>query len=241
MPRLPRRENRSKLTRTHGLGLKVAAGVLAASSGVGLVASPGLSDLSRDAFENVSSSVAAASKGARDVVDTLAASRPGVRELTSSEARTLAGVYGDALDTSRIRVVEAESRDGISARPVTLKNYIIAPSSSVGEDGRVKPTVLVHEAAHVWQFQNGGLAYIADSAEDQLQAGEGAYAYAEAVLKGTPWAELHTEQQAQVLQHAFRQGFFRGNSFLVEGRDRTQYLREALADIRAGEGAPTFG
>ena len=93
----------------------------------------------------------------------------------------------------------------------------------------------MHELCHVWQFQNGGHAYIGDSVHAQL-LGDG-YELEKGLLQGRSWAELNAEQQATLVEASFTQGCFAQRPFLIRGRDWSAYWRTAIAELRAGRGA----
>lgn len=65
---------------------------------------------------------------------------------------------------------------------------------------------MVHEMAHAWQYQNGGLAYIGESLWAQLKAwwstGKrgGAYNWSAAKAAGLPWEQWNPEQQAKAVE-----------------------------------------
>ena len=61
-----------------------------------------------------------------------------------------------------------------------------------------------------------------------------------AMQNGEPWHKLNPEQQGQLIQEAVDKGFFNApnQKFIFKGIDRTQYLQDALKQIRAGQGAP---
>lgn len=97
------------------------------------------------------------------------------RALYQWELDVLADIYQTGLATSRIRVVEAH----ILNAPTTLGNQIRVPYGWTFE-GDNRP-VLVHEAMHVWQYQNLGPSYITDSvyhnASGQIATGNRNVAY----------------------------------------------------------------
>ena len=95
--------------------------------------------------------------------------------------------------------------------------------------------VLVHELCHVWQHQNGGHAYIADSLEAQL-VGDG-YRLEKGLREGRPWSMLNCEQQATLVEEGFEQGAFEGRPFVLEGRDYSPVFWHAVGELRAGRGA----
>ncbi len=84
-------------------------------------------------------------------------------------------IFQSSVDASRIRVVEAR----ILNAPTTLGNQIrVPPGWSFREANR---PVLVHETAHVWQYQTQGTQYITDSvyhnASGQIATGNRNVAY----------------------------------------------------------------
>lgn len=110
----------------------------------------------------------------------------------------------------------------------------------------VNGELLVHEVAHVWQYQNGGTDYMSEALYSQAY-GKG-YNWAMSV-PDTLWKELEPEQQAEFLESAYRYGAFDPDSprygrfsSRVEGSNRpidlTPYLQTALQEVHAGRGAP---
>lgn len=165
------------------------------------------------------------------------------RGLLPEEREALEAVYGDSIDYDAVVVREGDiglfNRDD---RPLVLGNTILVPEGRLDDEtGRIDTDDLVHEAAHIWQFQHGGIDYIKESIQAQGTEGSGAYEFEEDVLNGTPFDELGTEQQAHLLEEAWEQGYFEPGGdrrFMVDGRDMTAYLEEALRNVRAGRGGP---
>ncbi len=164
------------------------------------------------------------------------------RGLTAEEKSALRAVYGDSIDYDKVVVREGDiglfNRDD---RPLVLGNTILVPEGRLDDaTGQVRPDDLIHEAAHLWQFQHGGIDYIKESLQDQGTQGSGAYEFEEDVLAGKPWDELGPEQQAHLIETAYEQGYFdRPNQrFMIEGQDLTSYLKEAMRQVRGGHGAP---
>ncbi len=162
------------------------------------------------------------------------------RGLTDAELNHMRSVFGESVDLSQVRVVEGRSGlFGVNDRPFVHGNTIYM------KDVR-SLDVLTHEMVHVWQFQNGGPDYMSEALWSQ-QFGRG-YDW-EPSVPHTPWAQLEPEQQAEMIEQASRQGFFtpghpnegtffwdiRGDGRLV---DLTDYLEEAVRQMRAGRGAP---
>ncbi|MEW5737352.1 MAG: DUF4157 domain-containing protein [Myxococcota bacterium] len=154
------------------------------------------------------------------------------RPLSEAERAVLAPVFAGALDCSKVRVREGvRGLINVSARAFVIENTIFLPKDYLP----LPPALLVHEATHVWQFQNGGHAYIADSLHAQF-FGDG-YELEKALLQKKPWEALNCEQQATLLEEAYAQGCFRGRPFIVRGRDYSGYFERAVQEVRAGRGA----
>ena len=154
------------------------------------------------------------------------------RPLTGEERALLGRVFDGALDVERVVVREALSGlINVSRRAFVIENVIHLPMPPHTAPAHL----LVHEATHVWQFQHGGHAYIADSVVAQT-VGDG-YQLEKGLLQGQRWPELNCEQQATLVEEAFRQGCFDGRPFVVRGRDWTAAFDEARAALRAGQGA----
>jgi hypothetical protein len=107
-------------------------------------------------------------------------------------------IFQGGVDASRIRVVEAR----ILNAPTTLGNQIrVPPGWSFAGPNR---PVLVHETAHVWQYQTQGTGYITDSvyhnASGQIATGDRNVAYMNYRL--TPNASITqftAEEQATII------------------------------------------
>ncbi|QSQ19297.1 hypothetical protein JY651_28620 [Pyxidicoccus parkwayensis] len=168
-------------------------------------------------------------------VQTLLGVEPVGRKLTGAELAALRSVYGDSIDYSRIRIKEGNAGLlTLSGRPFTLGDTIYVPRKHLP----LTEALLVHESAHVWQHQNGGTDYMSESLAGQY-LGYG-YDFAKALREGTPWAEMNPEQQAELLEQAFRQGCFATppKPFIVNGKDYSAQLVAIREDVRAGRGAP---
>lgn len=154
------------------------------------------------------------------------------RGLDASEANVLRAIFGETLALEAIELREAISGLlNVSGRAFVIENTVYLPTPA-----RAAPLhLLVHEATHVWQFQNGGHAYITDSLHAQV-LGDG-YALEKGLLQGRAWAELNCEQQATLVEHAFLQRCFDGRPFVLRGRDWTQAFEAARAEWQAGRGA----
>ncbi len=154
------------------------------------------------------------------------------RTLTAKECELVAPIYQSSVDLSKIRVREnVRGLLNASRRAFVIEETMFLPSGYLP----LRSHILVHEVCHVWQFQNGGHAYIGDSVHAQL-LGDG-YELEKGLLQGRGWAELNAEQQATLIEASFTQGCFEGKPFRVRGRDWTESWRTAVTELRAGRGA----
>lgn len=154
------------------------------------------------------------------------------RLVSASEAELLRHVFGDSIDPSAIVIREAlTGLINISKRAFVIENTMHLPLPP----GVCPRHLFVHEATHVWQFQNGGHAYITDSIHAQT-IGDG-YQLEKGLLQGRAWAQLNCEQQATLVETAWAQGCFDGRPFILRGRDWTSAFETARTELRAGRGA----
>ena len=96
------------------------------------------------------------------------------RDLTSEELQRLGALFGDSVDLRRVRITRDHPLSFYA--PKTIGNTVHLRSdwglfAGTGLDLSERGvSVLVHELVHVWQFQNGGLAYIPGSLLAQHRA-----------------------------------------------------------------------
>jgi hypothetical protein len=173
------------------------------------------------------------------------------RPLTPEEIRYAREIYLDSVDYTKIRI----TRDSVlsTGAPRTIGNTIHLRSDwghferdtlDLTEQGRL---TLIHEMGHVWQYQNGGLAYIPQSIIAQLGAvfsggdRNRAYDWRAAYNARLPWARWNPEQQAEAIEDY--------NRLLRKQKDGTattedihtlSILLPFIEMVRRGEGAPTF-
>lgn len=106
---------------------------------------------------------------------------------------------------------------------------------------------LIHEMGHVWQYQNGGLAYIPLSLWSQLKAAlsgksrNAAYDWKSAHVEGIPWEKWNPEQQASAIEEY--------NKLLRQSNDGTATVEEIaelailttyMENVWQRRGAPSF-
>lgn len=120
------------------------------------------------------------------------------RALYGWELDIVRDIFHSGVDASRIRVVETR----VLAAPTTLANQIrVTPGWSFERGNR---PVLVHEVAHVWQYQTQGTRYITDSvyhnASGQIATGNRNVAYLNYQLReGARLGDYTAEEQATIV------------------------------------------
>ena len=161
---------------------------------------------------------------------------PPARKLTDPERATLTRVYGDAIDYGKVEVSVVPKGLVGNDRAMAVGNSIFMPDGAA-LDGFL--ATLVHESAHVWQYQNGGPSYIAKALKAQLLGDRSGplkgYDFGAGVAAGKGWAQLSPEQQAHLVQTAYQSGWFDhpDQSFTYDGKDFTALLRIGLEHIRS--------
>ncbi|WP_050989186.1 hypothetical protein [Corallococcus macrosporus] len=212
------------------------------ASGLGLVLtgrfSEGFGELARGLVQVVQTPVdAVLMMGGRGIsaVQTLLGVEPVRRGLTGAEEAVLRQVYGDSLDYSRISIKEGNA--GLltaSGRPFVHGDTIYIPAKHLP----LETGTLIHEAAHVWQHQNGGTDYMSEALYAQF-FGDG-YNLGKALQEGKAWSQLNPEQQAELLEQGYLAGCFETppRRLYVNGVDYTAQLEAAVREVQAGRGAP---
>ena len=173
------------------------------------------------------------------------------RKLTGPEIQDARDIFQDSIDYAKIEITR-DSAYSVGA-PRTIGNTIHLKSSwgdfvndTLDLTDRGKET-LIHEMTHVWQYQNGGLAYIPLSLIAQIRASWGkgsrnaAYNWRDAIRTKTPWERWNPEQQAQLVEDY--------NKALKKIHDKkgtgSDYHTVSLAipyikKVQRREGAPSF-
>lgn len=153
-------------------------------------------------------------------------------KLTSEQVFELEKIFLSSVDYSKVLIKAGNSHLlTMSGRAFVMGNTIYMPEKQYSFD------LLVHEMVHVWQHQNGGYGYIGKSLVGQYW-GEG-YSFVKGISGGKSWAELNPEQQASLIEHAYVNNFFFNGEkeFIYWGRDYTNYLKQALVELRNGKGS----
>lgn len=173
-------------------------------------------------------------------VQTLLFLEPPAERVPAKLATEMKKIFGDSLDIDAVRIKRGFA--GVfsaNPRPFAHGNVIYT------KDDKVDGKLLSHELVHEWQLQNGGADYMAKALGAQAHDGAShlaAYDWTRAATEGKPWRTLNPEAQAELIGNAYDAGFFRGDErtakFVWNGVDHTEYLKQALTELRAGRGAP---
>lgn len=120
-----------------------------------------------------------------------------IRPLTQREKDVAQPVYQGSVDLERVQIATTS----VLAAPTTLANTIRVK-------GDITDDTLIHELAHVWQYQTSGLRYVSCALAGQVQGAVGhgdrnwTYEF-DPTKPGTRLADYGPEQQAQIIQNAF--------------------------------------
>jgi len=173
------------------------------------------------------------------------------RPLTGPEVKYAKDIFKDSIDYSQITI----TRDSMlsAGAPRTIGNTIHLRSDwGHFKDNTMELTprgleTLIHEMGHVWQYQNGGLAYIPESLWAQFKAWvkgksrNAAYDWRAAHAAGLPWEKWNPEQQAEAIEDY--------NKLLRKSKDGTATVAELaelstlvpyMQNVWQRQGAPHF-
>jgi hypothetical protein len=173
------------------------------------------------------------------------------RALTSPELTYAKEIFKDTIDYSLIRV----TRDSMisTGTPKTLGNTIhlksdwghfVGDTMELTQNGR---ETLIHEMGHVWQYQNGGLAYIPASLWAQLKSKlstgsvDAAYDWRTAHQAGEPWETWNPEQQARAIEeYNVRLRRSKDGTASISDLSTLSILLPYMQKVWARQGAPHF-
>jgi hypothetical protein len=123
------------------------------------------------------------------------------RPLTHDERVMAQSVFGASIDYSRVRLIPTSI---LEYR--TVANTIRVPKDYTINDSYMAQT-LIHELAHVWQYQHGGTSYISVSLATQISAamrgGNRSLAYDYRVTAGASFFDFTPEQQGMLVENYF--------------------------------------
>lgn len=131
----------------------------------------------------------------------------GKRSLSASELLAARKVFVSGINYPPVSIERMASFTEFFAgnRAHTLGNTIDLPSKVYVVPEQYL-SIIIHELVHVWQYQHGGMGYAPSAVWAQI-FGDG-YDFAKALRQGKPWAKMNPEQQAQMIQEAFRSAYF---------------------------------
>ena len=123
-----------------------------------------------------------------------------LRSLTPAEHDLARDLFGDGLSTARLKIL---------CNPLWSRAFVAGPHLISWPASRFEAcfaaaslatrALLVHELVHVWQAQNGVNLILG-----KLRAGDGPAAYLYELNDQTRFEALNIEQQAMVVEHAYR-------------------------------------
>ena len=171
------------------------------------------------------------------------------RRLTDEEVAYAREIFGSSIDYDKVLVTCGSLFALFSATAIGNRVNLQPGHFTVGtmDLAPASLSVLIHELAHVWQFQHEGPRYIVSSLAAQLRAWlatgsrRGAYDWRGALERELPWARWNAEQQAQCFSdfHDALQRIGSGNAAQCD-RDivalAEPIVRQALLPDRRGEG-----
>jgi len=184
------------------------------------------------------------------------------RKLYPKEIAYLKEIFQDSLDYDKIRITRDHWFSYGSTR--VTGNTINFTSSRGGEYlfedtphqqlNQAGLDLMGHEAMHVWQFQNGGWAYIGETLAKQLAgyystgSRNTAYDWRMAVKWEVPWEKWSPEQQAQIIDQwnlATRnrrspEEWLDANPSSPNGQFVIDTAKPYLEKVRRREGAPQY-
>lgn len=123
------------------------------------------------------------------------------RRLTDGERALAASVFGEALDTRRLRVVTGAPTGGWAVVLIRLMVFPVAVADFAAQPPLIRAW-FVHELTHAWQFQTRPLWTLMSWFRLLLTGGYiggGGYRY----VLPIDWPRLNLEQQAEVVEHRY--------------------------------------
>jgi hypothetical protein len=124
--------------------------------------------------------------------------RPHIRTLTEIEIERGAKMFGKTLDFSLVLLDK-------HSEPVQRGfAYAFVTFNTINCFRPMPPDVFIHELTHVWQYQNFGAGYISAALYAQKTPAGYNYAHAEGWHLSEHLLEFNAEQQADLVQDAYR-------------------------------------
>ncbi len=121
----------------------------------------------------------------------------------AGEIEMVRSIFGDAVDTARVRLVEGKwwpfQPPGTAMAPMG-SIYFHPDGGGWSDDFAAEPLArqgfFIHEMTHVWQAQKGGRFYLPLMRHPFCR-------YSYRLEAGKPFARYGIEQQAEIVRHAF--------------------------------------
>lgn len=158
------------------------------------------------------------------------------RSLTAAEIAVLRKIYGDKIDYSKVRIVSGDDMT-LWGKSLTRGTYGVTWGNTIyfPNDGNKKSLYsqdsdtdwLVHEMAHVYQYQKDGWGYFPMAMWEQLTQGTGAYEYH--IEPGKEFGKYGIEHQATIIQDYYRGALSGSSTREVERMLRAEGLLDGLA------------
>jgi len=181
-----------------------------------------------------------------------------LRRLEPHEIAYAREIFGEGIDYGAVRITRGSMLATFSATAVGNRinlqaAHFAGDTLDLSEAGM---SVLIHELAHVWQYQSSGLGYIASSLVAQLRSwittGSRRNAYDWRKVLHTPWPHWNAEQQAQCISdyndalqrvRAGKAVAMDTDTLVLAGKILGRHLLQAHADAvgGAGDGRGQFG
>jgi hypothetical protein len=169
------------------------------------------------------------------------------RSLSSAEKTYLWDIFHDSVDYDKVTITRGSALSAGAARTtgntINLQDaHFVGDTMDLSDRGLL---TLAHEMGHVWQYQNGGLAYIPSSLIPQIVAGlsgqsrNAAYDWRDAVRNHIDWSQWNAEQQAECISdyNAALRRINADNATLVDYETVT-LAEPFIANVRDRIGAP---
>jgi hypothetical protein len=125
------------------------------------------------------------------------------RHLTPGEVELVRSIFADAIDTTRVRLIEGKWW------PFQPKRSAMAPMGSIyfhpdgggwsedfSKEGLGRQAFFIHEMTHIWQSQKGGRLYLPLMRHPLCR-------YSYALVPGKRFDRYGLEQQAEIVKDAF--------------------------------------
>jgi len=129
------------------------------------------------------------------------------RPLNKEEADALRLVFQSSLELYNIRIIEGSA--GLFSVPalLTADDRPFTLGNTIYMKGVTRRSVLIHEAVHVWQYQNVGTRYASDALVAGGVFGPDAYDWEKEIEKGREeWVVFNAEAQAELMEDIWDTG-----------------------------------